>query len=75
MSDDLFEFLVQEMGRAAQEAECTTERRRPAEIRSIVYKIKKSQVQLVRTAEVRACPTGTSAIGISANYTISAISR
>ena len=40
MSDDLFEFLVQEMGRAAQEAECTTERRRPAEIRSIIDKIK-----------------------------------
>jgi hypothetical protein len=41
MRDDLFEFLAaQEAGRAAQEAERATEHKRPAEIRSIIDKIK-----------------------------------
>jgi hypothetical protein len=41
MRDDLFEFLaVQEVWRAAQEAERATEHKRPAEMRSIIDKIK-----------------------------------
>jgi hypothetical protein len=41
MRDDLFEFLAaQEVGRAAQEAWRATEHKRPAEIRSIIDKIK-----------------------------------
>ena len=42
MRDDLFEFLAaQEAGRATQEAERATERaKRPAEMRSIIDKIK-----------------------------------
>jgi hypothetical protein len=57
MRDDLFEFLAaQEAGRAAQKAERATEHKRPAEIRSIIDKIK-GKTQIGRTAEVRACLT------------------